>query len=252
MEYTIQQLSKIAGVTTRTLRYYDEIQLLKPLRLNKAGHRMYGEKEVNRLQHILFYRELELPLHTIQLILSDSDFHELNALQEHYAQLLQKKERMQSLLQTLEKTMASHEGRLMMSAQEKFAGFKTEQLLKNEELYGEELKERYGEAAVLAANAKFQTLNQEEYSVAQEIEKEMIHLLKKAMDSGDAKGKLAEQAAALHKEWLCYYWPSYSKKAHAGLAHLYKEDERFSAYYNQKQSGMTSFLVDAILHYTKK
>ena len=56
MEYTVQKLSQLAKITTRTLRYYDEINLLKPRRINKAGYRIYGENEVDRLQQILFYK----------------------------------------------------------------------------------------------------------------------------------------------------------------------------------------------------
>ncbi|MDX5641042.1 MerR family transcriptional regulator, partial [Clostridioides difficile] len=58
MEYTVQKLSKLAGISTRTLRYYDEIGLLKPLKINSSGYRIYGQNEVNKLQQILFYREL--------------------------------------------------------------------------------------------------------------------------------------------------------------------------------------------------
>lgn len=66
MEYTVQALGKLAGVSTRTLRYYDEIDLLKPARINSSGYRIYGPNEVDRLQQILFYRELDVPLETIK------------------------------------------------------------------------------------------------------------------------------------------------------------------------------------------
>ena len=57
MEYTIKKLATLAGVTTRTLRYYDEVGILKPARINSSGYRIYGKKEIDRLQQILFYRE---------------------------------------------------------------------------------------------------------------------------------------------------------------------------------------------------
>jgi len=62
MEYTVKGLSKLAGVSTRTLRYYDEIGLLKPMRTNSSGYRIYGQKEIDLLQQILFYRELGVSL----------------------------------------------------------------------------------------------------------------------------------------------------------------------------------------------
>ena len=75
--YTVQKLAQLAGVSGRTLRYYDEIELLKPARINSSGYRIYGQKEVDRLQQILFYRELDMDLDTIKSILSSSSFDEL-------------------------------------------------------------------------------------------------------------------------------------------------------------------------------
>lgn len=70
MEYTIQKLSQLAGISTRTLRYYDEIGLLKPDRINSSGYRIYGATEVDRLQQILFYRELGVKLDSIKEIIT--------------------------------------------------------------------------------------------------------------------------------------------------------------------------------------
>ena len=83
LEYTIQKLARLAGVSTRTLRYYDEIGLLKPARINSSGYRIYGQNEVNLLQQIMFYRELGAQLETIKEIINDPNFDRLEALQEH-------------------------------------------------------------------------------------------------------------------------------------------------------------------------
>lgn len=82
MEYTVQNLGKLAGVSTRTLRYYDEIELLKPARINSSGYRIYGQAEVDRLQQILFYRELGVNLDRIKEIITASTFNGVNALRE--------------------------------------------------------------------------------------------------------------------------------------------------------------------------
>jgi DNA-binding transcriptional MerR regulator len=73
MEYTIQQFGKLAGITTRTLRYYDEIGLLKPARINSSGYRIYGHEQVERLQQILLYRRMGVDLETIQSMLNSKD-----------------------------------------------------------------------------------------------------------------------------------------------------------------------------------
>ena len=69
MEYSINKLAKLAGISTRTLRYYDEIGLLCPLRVSGNSYRVYGQREVDLLQQILFYRELGLPLDVIKNIM---------------------------------------------------------------------------------------------------------------------------------------------------------------------------------------
>jgi len=75
--------------------------------------------------------------------------------------------------------------------------------------------------------------------------------LKEAFATGDPAGELGQKTAALHKEWLSYSWKEYSKEAHAGLANMYVDDERFTAYYDKEQPGLAQFLRDAILIYTK-
>lgn len=87
MEYGIRELSEIAGVSARTLRYYDEIGLLKPLYVNEAGYRFYGKEELDMLQQILFYRERGLELKMIKQILYQKDFDIANALKDHLLEL---------------------------------------------------------------------------------------------------------------------------------------------------------------------
>jgi len=71
-----------------------------------------------------------------------------------------------------------------------------------------------------------------------------------AFKTGDPAGELAQKAADLHRQWLCYFWNSYSKEAHAGLGQMYVDDPRFTAYYDEKQPGAAAFFRDAILVYT--
>lgn len=92
MEYTIKKIAELSGVSPRTLRFYDEIGLLKPARINSSGYRIYGANEIDRLQQILFYRSLEFKLEQIQELLNQPDFDQHQALLEHQ-KLLLKKER---------------------------------------------------------------------------------------------------------------------------------------------------------------
>lgn len=154
MEYTVQKLAKIAGISSRTLRYYDEIGILKPARINSSGYRVYREAEVNRLQQILFYRELGVGLSAIKEIVTSSSFDGLKALREHREKLLEKRRQIELLIANVDKSIALTEGRMEMSDKEKFEGFKEKLIEDNEKKYGEEIRSKYGDDTVNASNKK--------------------------------------------------------------------------------------------------
>jgi len=122
MDYTVNQLAKLAGVTVRTLRFYDEIGLLKPAFIAENGYRYYREKELLILQQILFFRELGFELKQIQEILGQSDFDQLKTLQSHKNVLRKNIERIKTLLITIDKTINHLEGKQTMSEKEIFFG----------------------------------------------------------------------------------------------------------------------------------
>lgn len=250
MEYTVQKLSRLAGISTRTLRFYDEIGVLKPARINSSGYRIYGQGEVDRLQQILFYRELGVSLDSIKQILSDPSFNGTQALKKHHEQLLDKRKRLDLLIANVEKTIASTEGRIHMADKEKFEGFKQEMIDENEEKYGKEIRKTYGDDIVNKSNAKLKSMTKEEYEEVTRLENEVKATLAEAFKNGDPASDMAQKAAELHKQWLTYYWNDYNKEAHAGLAQMYVDDERFKSYYDEQQPGMAAFLRDAIHIYT--
>lgn len=250
MEYTVVKLSRLAGISGRTLRYYDEIGILKPARINSSGYRIYGQKEVDRLQQIMFYRELGVSLEDIREILASDKFNRAAALREHHEKLLEKRRQLDVLIRNVEKTIALTEGRITMSDKEKFEGFKKSLIDENEKKYGKEIREKYGNDKVIASNAKLMNMSKEEYDRFQKLEQEVLDTLYEAYKTGDPKSELAQKAADLHRQWLSFTWDSYSKEAHAQLARMYVDDERFTAYYDRKQPGAAAFLRDAILVYT--
>lgn len=250
MEYTVQKLAGIAGVSTRTLRYYDEIGILKPARINSSGYRIYGESEVDRLQLILFYRELGIDLESIKGIITSSSFERSKALKEHHKKLLEKRKQLDLLIANVNKTIESIEGRITMSDKEKFEGFKKKMISDNEGKYGKEIREKYGDEAIDISNNKIKNMTQEEYDKVTTIENDMFEALYAALETGNASGELAQKAADLHRQWISFYWDSYTKEAHAGVAQMYAMDERFKAYYDKKKPGSAEFLRDAIQVYT--
>ncbi|BCB02629.1 MerR family transcriptional regulator [Bacillus sp. KH172YL63] len=250
MEYTVKKLGEIAGVSTRTLRYYDEIELLKPARVNSSGYRLYGKKEVDRLQQILFYKEMGVGLDDIKAILDDPAFDADKALQEHRQTLLDRRAQLDLLIENVDKTIRAKGGEISMSDKEKFEGFKQNMIDENERKYGKEAREKYGDKAVDESNAKVMNMSQEDYEKVKKLEAEIKRTLEEAFQTGDPGSESAQKAAALHKEWITFYWGHYSKEAHAGLAQMYVDDERFKSYYDREQDGMAAFLRDAIHIYT--
>jgi len=254
VEYTVQELAQLAGVTSRTIRYYDEIEILKPARINSSGYRIYGQNEVDRLQQILFYREFDINLEEIKNIIDTPTFDELKALKEHREKLLEKREQIELLITNIDKAIVSKERGVIMSDKEKFEGFKKKIVEDNEKRYGTEIREKYGDETVDRSNKKLKNMTQEEYDEITKLEKNLMDTLQAAFQTEDPACELAQKAADLHRQWLSFYWDSYCKEAHAGVAQMYVDDERFKShydsYYDEEQPGTAEFLRDAVFVYT--
>ena len=250
MEYTIQKLDLMAGVSTRTLRYYDEVGILKPLRISSSGYRIYGKEEVSTLQQILFFKQLGVGLKEIGEIITSPEFNKLKALKEHRTKLLEQRFQISLLINNVEESINEIEGSHKMKDKDKFKGFKEKMVAVNELKYGEELREKYGDDAVKRSNKRLLNMTQVEHDTVSRLSEEIMDTLEKAFIEGDPQSELAQKTAELHKKWLCYYWDFYTKEAHAGLAQMYVDDERFTAYYDSRRPGLAVFLRDAIFHYT--
>ena len=251
MEYTISQLADLAGVTTRTLRWYDRIGLLRPLRAADNGYRLYGGDQVDRLQHILFYRALGVDLKQIAAILDDPAFDRAAALRSHLSALQAQRQRVERLIDTVEKTISAEERQEIMEDKEKFEAFKRDMVDENEKTYGKEIREQYGDETVDAANARVMGLTQEEYARWTELGQEISRRLEAAVkDGADPTGEEGQAIVDLHRQWLSHSMP-YDPAVHRGIAEMYVADQRFTAYYDREQTGCAAFLRDAVLHWVQ-
>lgn len=251
MEYNVNELAQLSGVSGRTLRYYDSIDLLKPARIAHNGYRIYGQKQVDRLQQILFYRALEVPLEEIKQMLDDVHFDRYTALQEHLQALTEKKMRLEGLITTVENTIRAMEGGYPMKDQEKFEGLKQQILAENRAKYGQELEEKYGAEQMAASEEKVAKMSQEQWNAQQAEEQEIARLLNEAMQVGDPACELAQRACDLHRQWLCRVWPdgTYTKEAHQMMGEMYVGDERFRTYYEAIAPGCAAFFREALQIY---
>lgn len=252
MEYSIHELSHLSGVTTRTLRWYDKIGLLKPSRTAESGYRFYGPAEVDRLQDILYYRALGVELAQIRAALDDPAFDRLSALRGHLTTLQTQRDHLDRLIKSVQTTIRSEERNEIMNDNEKFEVFKRQSVEANERTYGEETRAKYGDAQVDAANAAVLSLTREQYQQWNALGEQIQEKLEAAVRSGvSPTGDEGREITDLHRRWLTVTIKNYDANQHKGIAALYVADQRFTAYYDKNTSGCARFLCDAVQHWAK-
>ena len=235
MSYSINELAKLAGISTRTLRYYDKQGLLKARRDPVNNYRYYEETEVDQLQKILFLKLFDLPLEQIKKVMQTSPETQYQVLRSQRSKLVAEQQYLDDLIKNLDKTLATMKGETQMTDTEKFATLKKEVIKNNEKQYGTEIREKYGDAQIDCSNQKFNSLSENEFSHFKEVSTEILTELKNLANTTDIKQPAAKHLFDLHKEYLLTLWPKdqYSAEAHKNLAKMYICDERFSKYYEE-------------------
>lgn len=242
--YTVNQLAQLAGVSVRALHHYDEIGLLKPQKRSESNYRYYGEQELLRLQQILFYKELDFPLARIQELLDDPTFDTLAALKKHREELLHRKEKMQQLIKTIDKTM-QHLKTNTMKAEDMYKGFSKAQA----EAYEKEAKERWGAEIVEESKARVLKMGKEGLEKVKRegetINQKLAKLLHLSPDQ-------AEVQALIHQHYLFVnQFYAVTPEIYSGLADLYVSDERFKQNYEKYKTGLAEFLREGMKIYCR-
>lgn len=242
-----KELADLASVSSRTLRYYDQIGLLVPTR-RANGYRVYEAVHIRRLQHILLLRACGMPLASITAAL-DTEEPNLGALLSgHLAHLRAQKSQLETTIATAEAALAGLEEFESMSDQQKFEQLKRTSVERFEKTYGQEARQRYGDDAVDEANERMLGMSQEAWNLKEDLEARIKEVLAQAMAQGDVASPLARQLAEMHAQWIKAHWGSgYTAEAHRNLADGYLADPRFVAYYDGACGvGATQFLRDVI------
>jgi DNA-binding transcriptional MerR regulator len=241
--FTVKQLSKLAGVTPRTLHHYDAIGLLKPSRVGDNGYRYYGEESLLRLQQILFYRELGIPLEDIKKIMGRRDFDVLGALYSHKEALQKQVARLNRLITTVDNTIHHLKGNTTMSNKAYFEGFNEEE----QERYSKEAEQLYDPETVRASNRKWKS-----YAAAK---KEAIlaegNGIYTDMIAAMPKGAASQEAQAIVERWrkhMDYFWtPKLDQLLY--LVNGYNDDPRFKANFDRMHPGLAEFMREAVKVY---
>jgi DNA-binding transcriptional MerR regulator len=244
--YTVKQLAKLAGVSVRTLHYYDEIGLLKPSSLGGNGYRYYEEAALLKLQQILFYRELELSLDEIKAVVGRPDFDVPTALKSHREALQRKMERLKRLIQTVDNTIDHLKGNESMNAKGLFEGFSEEE----QEKYAQEGEQMYDPETVRASNRKWKAFSPTEKENILAEGKKIYTDLAAAMPKGAESAEVQVVITHWHRHMQNFWSPNDEQLL--GLADLYNDDPRFKANYDKVDPKLAGFMREAVKVYVKR
>jgi len=241
--YTVKQLADLAGVSARTLRYYDQIGLLKPSNYGENGYRYYNDDAVFRMQQILFYREMEISLSEIHDILEQPDFEILGALESHKTMLQQKKQRIDQLLSTVETTIQYLEGKAPMSKNDIFEGFSEEK----QEAYAEEARQSWDPTLVDRSQKRWNSYSTEKKKTIIAEGEAVYQKIYTQMEKGYDSPEVGALVAQWHQHIRNFYEPSIPMLR--GLGQMYCDDPRFRANFEKLSPEFPEFLRAAIAVY---
>lgn len=236
---TVQAVAELSGVTVRALHHYDEIGLLSPAR-GKGGYRYYGDADVLRLQQILVYRALGLPLQRIKSLMDDPDFDTRKALEEQRAQLEARAAETSRMLKSVDRALARLRGDPTSELAELFDGF-------DPAAYEAEAERRWGDTAAFAESKRRTSEYSKEDWVRIKGEADAIlGRVAQAIDRGSTPqseaGKALAEAYRLHVDR--YYYPC-SRTMYRDVASLYATDARFQENLDRFGEGVARFLSEA-------
>ncbi len=247
--YSVKHLAKLAGISVRTLHLYDKMKLLRPAVRTRAGYRLYSETELLRLQQILFYKELDFALKDIAQILDEPDFDIAKALEGHKKALGAKKNRINTLLKTIDNTLQNLKNKTMMNADELYDGLSPQQAA----AYRKEAIDTYGAEVVERSENYLKKLNKEELKALVARQRELgasLYQLK-AMEptSAQVQELIAQHYTNTRKLWGTDGATDKQAEAYKGLGNLYLTDERFILAGDRHDPEFAAFIKAAMTYF---
>lgn len=242
MAFTVGYVAKLAKVSVRTLHHYDEIGLLTPTERSDSGYRLYSQTDLERLQEILFYKELGFSLDEIRDLLKGPGYDRQTALRTQRDLIEQKLMRHQAMLTLIDKTLRSLEGEIRMTHEEMFEVFGFDHAR-----YQDEVKERWGATdAYKESTRRAGKYTKDDWirfrQESEEINAAIIALIDEGVAPTDPRAMDAvEQARLQIDQW---FYPC-SREMHAMLGQMYVSDPRFTETYEKMRPGMAQWMCDA-------
>jgi len=233
----INEVAKLTGVTVRALHYYDKIGLLKPEEITEAGYRIYSENDLETLQQILFFRELDFSLNEIKEMIQNPLYDKTEALEKQKELLMQKRARLDDLITLVEGTL---KGEREMS----FKEFDMTEIEENKKKYAEEVKERWGTTKAYAEYEN-KAVSDEEYQQKMLGMNVLLKEFAKKRHLAPESGEIQE----LVEKWKDYITENFyhcTKEILSGLGLMYAADERFAKNIDKNGEGTAEFMSKAI------
>lgn len=245
MSYSVGKVAGFAGVTVRTLHHYDEIGLLVPSERNHAGHRRYGDADLDRLQQILFYRELGFQLEEVAVLLDDPDADPRAHLRRQHELLRTRIERLQKMAAAVEHAMEARKMGVDLTPEEKFEVFGDH----DPDQYAEETERRWGDTdAYRESQRRTSAYTKDDWLRIKHENEEWGRAFAAQMDSGEGpESEAAMDLAEAHRQGISRNFYECPYEIHTGLGEMYVADERFTAFFETIKPGMAEYLRDAIL-----
>ncbi|MGA5507833.1 MerR family transcriptional regulator [Streptomyces umbrinus] len=244
MSYSVGQVAGFAGVTVRTLHHYDEIGLLVPSERSHAGHRRYGDEDLDRLQQILFYRELGFPLDEVAALLDDPETDPRAHLRRQHELLTARIEKLQKMAAAVEHAMEARTMGINLTPEEKFEVFGD----KDPEEHAEEAERRWGGTEAYAeSQRRAARYTKDDWKRMQAEVASWGERYDALMEAGEpATGERAMDMAEEHRQHISQWFYDCSYEIHRGLGEMYVSDERFKEFYDSMRPGLAEHLRDAI------
>jgi DNA-binding transcriptional MerR regulator len=235
MTYTVGDVSRIARISVRALHHYDEIGLVRPSARSGAGYRLYTEADLERLQQVLFFRELGFKLEDIAAALADKQFDRRKALVAQRAMLAERAERARALVDLIDKTIEALDGGTTMKPEEMFA-------------YEEEAKARWGSTPQYAeSKRRTSAYTKDDWSEIRAEADAITEAFAQAAEAGVAPSDARATAIAeRHRAHIDRWFYPCSHAIHRALGAMYVADERFAANYERRKEGLAQYICDAI------
>ncbi|WP_042403410.1 MerR family transcriptional regulator [Streptacidiphilus carbonis] len=244
MSYSVGQVAGFAGTTVRTLHHYDEIKLLSPSGRTAGGYRRYDDADLDRLQQILFYRELGFSLEEIAGILDDREVSPSEHLRRQHALLTGRIERLQQMAAAVEEALEARSMGINLSPEEKFEIFG-----EGYQEYEDEAQQRWGGSeAWKQSQRRAAELSKDDWIRIKAEGDEIMRRISAAVRSGVASNSgAAMDIAEEHRQHVCRNFYDCSYTVQRGLAEMFVADERFQATYEQLAEGAAQWFHDAVI-----